>query len=308
MSMKIYIVGTGGVGGYIGGLLAKTGNDVTFVARKRNYYTIKEKGLTVKTIKENFKVKPAKVINSISKIKNPDLIIFTVKTYDTAKVAKKLAETINPNTQIVTFQNGIDNDIQIKKYKKKAKVYPGIIYTVSTKTKPGIIHQTETPLKFVHELIIGDRKNTNKPKIIKIINLFKKSKIDAVISNDIKKDLWIKFIFISAFSGITTAYRSNIGEILQNPNTKSSYKKCLKETINVAKKLKINIPNNTLKTLIKVSEKTNQKSKSSLLIDIENKRKNELESLTGKLVKLARKEKIDTPINNLIYETIKNFS
>ena len=129
--MKIYIVGTGGVGGYFGGVLAKVGNDVTFVARGENFKAIRENGLIVKSVIGNFTVKAIKVIEKISEIKNPDLIIFTVKTYDTESVAKELDFVVNGKTIIITFQNGIDNDNEIKKYIQNAQVYPGVTYVVS---------------------------------------------------------------------------------------------------------------------------------------------------------------------------------
>lgn len=88
--MKIYIVGTGGVGGYFGGKLAKAGNDVTFVSRGSFFNAMKQQGLTVKTVDGSFKINPVQVIDSIDKIVDPDLIIFSVKTYDTETVAKQL--------------------------------------------------------------------------------------------------------------------------------------------------------------------------------------------------------------------------
>ena len=98
--MKIYVVGSGAIGGYFGGLLAKAGNDVTFVARGEHYQAIKSKGLKVKSIVGDFEIKPAQVIKNISEISSPDLVIFTVKTYDTDEVAKALVPVVNKNTII----------------------------------------------------------------------------------------------------------------------------------------------------------------------------------------------------------------
>ena len=302
--MKIYIIGIGGVGGYLGGRLAKTNNNITFVARG-NYQAIKKEGLKIKSLSGSFKIKPVQVIKKISEIKNPDLIIFTVKTYDTKNVAKKLATIVNKNSQIITFQNGIDNDLEIKKYIKNISIYPGIIYTVSKKTKPNLIEQTETPQKFVKELIFGDRDKPYNSKLENIQKIFKKAGIDSKISKNIIKDLWFKYIFISAFSGMTTVCNSTIGKILDNPFTKSTYEKCIKETIKIAKAMKVNIPQNTFKIIMTISNKTNPKSKSSLLADITNKRKNEIETLNGKIVKLAKEKNINVPINEFIYGIIK---
>ena len=131
--MKIYILGSGGIGGYFGSLFAKAGLDVTFIARGENYKAIKENGLIVKSVVGNFEIKPAKVIESISKITDPDLIIFSVKTYDTEIVAKELSSVVNENTIILTFQNGVDNDIRIRKIISNTQVYPGVAYVITAK-------------------------------------------------------------------------------------------------------------------------------------------------------------------------------
>lgn len=299
--MKIYIVGSGGVGGYFGGLLAKADNDVTFVAREEHYKAIKENGLIVKSVVGDFEVKPAQVVESISEITKPDLIIFAVKTYDTDEVAKQLASVVNENTIIVTFQNGVDNDNQIKKHIKNAQVYPGSAYVISTKTKPGLIEQTGG----LRKLTFGDRNNPDNSKLKEIEKLMKEAKIDATASNDIARDLWKKYMFIAAFSGMTAICRSPIGKVLGDPLTKSLYERCVKEAISVAKAMKVNVADDALESIMTISGNTAPDSKSSLLIDVENGRRNEIETLNGTLVKFAKQYKVDTLINGLIYGAIK---
>lgn len=299
--MKIYVVGSGGVGGYFGGLLAKAGNDVTFVARGEHYQAIKENGLTVKSVAGGFEIKPTQVIESVSEIVNPDLIIFTVKTYDTDSTAKELASVVNEDTVIITFQNGVDNDNQIKKYVKNAQVYPGVAYVISTRTKPGVIEQTGG----LRKLIFGDRNNLGNPKLRELEKLMKNAGIDAIASDDITRDLWKKFMFIVAFSGVTAVCRSSIGKVLSNQLTKSLYERCLREAVVVAKAMKVNVADDAFESIMTISGNTAPDSKSSLLVDIENNRNNEIETLNGTLVRFAEENKIDVPVNDLIYGAIK---
>jgi len=302
--MKIYIVGSGGVGGYFGGLLAKADKDVTFVARGEHYQAIKNNGLTVKSVAGDFEIKPAQVIGNISEIVNPDLVIFTVKTYDTDNVAKELAPVVKDNTVIITFQNGIDNDNQIKKQIKNAQVYPGVAYVISTRTKPGVIEQTGG----LRKLIFGDRDKPDNSKLKEIEKLMKNAGIDATASDDITRDLWKKFMFIAAFSGMTAICRASIGKVLSDSLTKSLYERCLKETITVAKAMKVNVADDAFELIMTISDNTASDSKSSLLVDIENNRKNEIETLNGTLVGFAKEHKVDVPINGLIYGAIKSLS
>src|SRR6185369_7206456 len=112
--MKIAVIGTGGVGGYFGGLLAKAGNDVTFVARGEHANALKTAGLTVKSVAGDFSVKPVKIVEAVSQLEAPDLVLFTVKTYDTESVAQALNTVIHDQTVVITFQNGVENDRKIQ--------------------------------------------------------------------------------------------------------------------------------------------------------------------------------------------------
>lgn len=134
--MKVLVVGTGGVGGYFGGKLARAGNDVTFLARGEHYEAIKKRGLTVKSDEGDFTVFPANVVKDLSKIKNPEFVIFAVKTYDTEEAAEQLSKVVAMDSVVVSLQNGVDNDNVVKKY-VKAKVLPGLAYVISTKIAPG---------------------------------------------------------------------------------------------------------------------------------------------------------------------------
>lgn len=298
--MNIYVVGVGGVGGYFGGLLAKAGENVTFVCRGDHYKTIKEEGLKIKSIIGDFVISPAKVVDKISKINNPALVIFTVKTYDTENVAKELKSVISENSVVITFQNGIENDLVIKKITGSKNVYPGVAYVISARTKPGVIEQTGG----LRKLIFGDRNNNNS-SLKEVEKVMRTAGIDVSLSDDITRDLWKKYMFIVAFSGMTAVCRSPIGKVLADRTTLSLYERCVKEAIAVAKAHEVFVANDAFENIMTISKNTAPVSKSSLLVDIENGRKNEIETLNGTLVKLARNYKIDVPINELIYGAIK---
>ena len=302
--MKTYIIGSGGVGGYFGGLLAKAGNDVTFLARNEHFDQISKSGLQVKNVEEDFVVNPAKVIRSIDEMDNPDFIFFAVKTFDSVGIAKELDKVTSDKTTIITFQNGINNDEILSQNISKGKVYPGLAFVISTKTNPGIINQTGG----FRKLIFGNRSRTCIKELHHIEQMMKESGIDATYSDNITRDLWRKYIFINAFSGMTAICRSNIGKVRDDAVAFSLYEDCVKESISVAKKMKIDLPDSIFEDVIKISTSTASDSKSSLLHDIENNRNNEIEVLNGTLVKLAEKYDVDVPINKMIYGAIKLLS
>ena len=190
--MKILIVGTGGVGGFYGGLLAKAGNDVTFLARSEHFRTIQESGLHVKSKVGDFVIQPAKVVSNISQATTPDLVLFCAKTYHTEELSKSLSTIAKPETVVISLQNGIDNDEIMQRYLIDSIIVPGIAYIVSAKTAPGLIEQTAGP----RNIIFGSRNNKHKDVLDKIEKIMREAGIEANNSNQIEKNYglisWIK--------------------------------------------------------------------------------------------------------------------
>ncbi len=299
--MKTYIVGSGGIGGYVGALLATSGKDVTFVARGEHFDAIKNKGLKVKSVPGDFEVKEAKVVSRFADIKDPELIIFAVKTYDTDEIAQELSSVLDKGSVLVSFQNGVDNDERIKNHIRNGEVYPGVAYISSTKSGPGMIEQTGGPRKF----IFGDRTNPQNPKVKNVADWMREAGVDAMASSDITGELWKKYMFILTFSGMTAICRSPIGRVLGDSTTEALFKRCLIETIEVAKAMAVPVEEKAFETIMMISRNFPPDTKSSLLVDIEKRGRTEIETLTGNLVRLARKKGIDVPLNELIYGALK---
>lgn len=298
--MKIYIIGAGGVGGYFGGLMAHGGLDVTFVTRGEQYTAIKQRGLKIKSVLGDFVIEPTKVIEKISQIVDPDLIFLCVKSHDLPSIAEQLRPVITPQTIIITLENGIDNDLKVVDSLPHASVYAGIAYIISTRTEPGVISQTGG----LRKIIIGDRKKPNNSDLLSIVNLLSGAGVNIVQSSDIVQDLWKKFIYLIPFAGLTGAYRSPIGKILNNPDFRSTYEDCIREVIAVARAAKVNLPDDIFSQVIITSTNTAPESKSSLLIDIENNRTSEIDNLHGTVIKLAAELGVDTPTIKSIYDRI----
>jgi 2-dehydropantoate 2-reductase len=300
--MKYYIVGAGGIGGYFGGLMVNAGLDVTFVARGKNYKTIKEKGLQINSNSfESFHLANAKVIDGVDKIVNPNVIIFSVKTYDTEKVSKELKKVINDKTIIITFQNGVDNDERIKKILNHKHVFPGVAYILVKKSDYGVIEQTGK----MRKLIIGARDRHLNVYLKPIIEDIKTSKVETTLSEDIIKDLWEKFLYIIPLAGSTAICRSPLGKIRNDKYSMKIFEDLLKESILVATKKGINISKNIFQEKMELAKNSTPDAKSSLLIDIENNRPTEIETLHGAIVKYAKELKVPVPITELVYGSIK---
>ena len=115
-------------------------------------------------------------------------------------------------------------------------------------------------------------------------------------------------MFIVAFSGMTAICRSPIGKVLGDPVAEGLYERCAKEAIEVAHSMNISVEDRAFENIMTSSRNFPPDSKSSLLVDIENNRRTEIETLNGSLVHLANNKSIDVPVNELIYGAIKLWS
>jgi len=300
--MKIYIIGSGGVGGYLGAVLAKNRNDVTFLARGEHYRAIKKNGIKIESTEGAFKICPAQVIDNVSDIACPDLVIFAVKTYDTDVVARELSKVVNKDTVVITFQNGIDGDEQIKRYIRNTNVYPGVAYVLSTRISPGVINQINKSPR----LIFGSKSVFGVPELKRIKEIMCEAKIDAVVSDNIVKDLWDKFILITSFISVTAIRRKPINKVFTNLSKRSLFRECINESIKIAKAEKIDITDDMSGVIMSRFCEISPSAKPSLFMDVDKEHKSEIEKLNGTLIKLAKKHNINVPINQLAYKTIKS--
>ena len=149
--MKIAIMGAGAIGAYVGARLAQAGHHVSLIARGAHLNAIREHGLTIES--------PLGAINGlrIPATDDPwdigvvDVVIFTVKLWDTEAAAKAMQPLIGPHTRVVTLQNGIDSVAAISRHVAKHQVVGGVIYLFAVIDRPGVIRNSGG----VHKMIVG---------------------------------------------------------------------------------------------------------------------------------------------------------
>jgi 2-dehydropantoate 2-reductase len=140
--MRIAVVGSGGTGGYFGGLLARAGEEVTFIARGAHLESLRLRGLTVKSrLAGNFTL-PVRATDTPSEVDPVDLILFCVKTYDTDTAAHTIRPLIGADTMLLSLQNGVDNAERIAKIAGHEAGLGAVAYVVSAMEEPGVIAQT----------------------------------------------------------------------------------------------------------------------------------------------------------------------
>jgi len=299
--MNILVVGPGAVGGYFGGMLAKAGENVTFLAKEAYYNALTPAGLRIKSFKGDFSSK-VHAIKGPSEIGNMDLILMCVKSYDTEATAHQIKNNIDENTVVLSLQNGIDNTEKIGSILGRDNVIAGVVLLLAEVVSPWEIHHYSRS-----EIVMGETNNNVSSGLKKIVDVFNNANILCSITNNIQKEQWKKLIWNTAFNPLTTLTRSTPKELLSVPETELIVRKIMMETLNVANKIGINIDGNIVNGHIESTRKLDN-SKTSMLQDLVKGKRLEIDAINGAVIAKGKEAGIPTPYNDILYSLLKHLS
>jgi len=297
--MKIAIIGTGGVGGYFGGKLAKAGFDVTFLARGEHLKAIQQNGLMVKSILGDFKIDDVKSTDNISAIGSVDLIILGVKAWQVKQLGHELRLIIKSNTMVLPLQNGVMAAEELCEYINPENIINGLCRIISKIESPGVINH----FGFEPIIIFGELNNAQTDRIGLIKSIFDKAEINSKISHDILSDLWKKLIGICV-SGLLAVTKSSYGELRELKETRQLMIELLTEIFNLSQKIGIMVDQDIVTKTMMLIDSLPYESTASLTRDVWEGKPSEIEYQNGAVVKLAEKYGIDVPVNRFVYYSI----
>lgn len=295
--MKIAILGTGGVGGYFGALLAKAGHDVTFMARGSHLQAIKDHGLSVKSPHGDFMIHPAKVTDSPKDIGAVDYVIVAVKHYQLSGAVSSLPQLIDQGTTVVPLLNGIDAHEHIIQVVGPRPVVGGYCSLVSMIEAPGIIrHETR-----LHRIELGELDGAKTERVENLIQAWKSCGVEAIHADNIFVAIWTKFLFISSFGGISSLCRTTLGEMMETPQTCELLRQAMEEVKKLAHQQGIILAENVVQSTMTFLEGIESSATSSMQRDVAAGRPFELEAFSGTIVRLGRQHGVQTPVHDIVY-------
>lgn len=302
--MKIAVIGAGGVGGYFGGRLAESGNDVWFVARGRHLEEMKRCGLKVKSRLGDMLIKPVNATDHSATIGPVDLVMIAVKLADTDAAIAAAKPLLGPDTAVVSLQNGIEAVERLTASFGKARVLGGVCHIAAMIGGPGIVLHTGTMAR----MTIGETDGRMSPRLAAIEAAAKAAKIDFIATPEIEKAIWHKFVFLSSFSGITALTRLPKGPIMAEPETRALFHAALAEAVAVARARGVKLDDDLAEKLLSFAESLPDDMKSSMLGDLERGARLELPWLSGTVAKLGAALGVPTPTHKVIYQALKPYA
>src|ERR1044072_5399371 len=295
--MRITVFGTGGVGGYFGGRLARAGEHVTFIARGEHLRAIKENGLKIDSTDGDFLIYPANATDNVSEVGDTDLVILGVKAWQVPEAARAIKPIVGANTTVLPLQNGVEAVPQLVAALGHDHIIGGLCRIVSFVVEPGHIRHAG----FTPTILIGELDNQRTDRIVNIEQVFKRAGLEITIAADIQVALWTKFLFIASFSGVGAMANAHAIVIRSDPKWRGQILKAMDEIYTLAHARGINLPPNSIDTVMAAVHALPEDATSSMQRDIAAGKPSELEAQNGAVVRMAQEIGVNVPTHALIY-------
>jgi len=295
---KIAVVGAGAVGGYFGGMLARAGAPVVMIGRPPYVEAVNKDGLLLDTLhfKESVRVQAA---TELEAARGAGVILFCVKTTDTAAAARALAPLLSPQAIIISMQNGVDNAEQIR-VASGIDALGAVVYVAASVLQPGTVKHVGRG-----DLVIGPQNPTTE----RIAALFERAKVPCRISDNIEGELWTKLTWNCALNVISALGRAKYGQIAANEDARKLVADLVDEVLAVARAANIHPPGledpkAALAGALSVAAQMSE-ALSSTAQDMQRHKRTEIDSLNGYISRRGSALGVPTPVNQALYTLIK---
>jgi 2-dehydropantoate 2-reductase len=295
---KVAVVGAGAVGGYFGGMLVRAGVPVVMIGRASFVEAVERGGLRIDSVHFEETVHP-EASTELAAAAGADVVLFCVKTTDTVKVAKKLAELLPKDSLIVSMQNGVNNAEEISAA-AGIDALPAVVYVAASVPAPGTVKHLGRG-----DIVVGPENERTR----RVAQIFNAAKIPCRISENIEGELWTKLVWNCALNAISALGRVTYGEILASPDAKKLVEAAVYETLNVARAKGIHPPGlddpqAAIAGSYKIAEQMSA-TRSSTAQDLMRGKHTEIDSLNGFVARVGAQLGVPTPVNHALYTLVK---
>ncbi|HVC45319.1 MAG TPA: ketopantoate reductase family protein [Candidatus Binataceae bacterium] len=297
--MKILVMGAGAVGAYFGARLQQSGHDVVFCARGDNLRALRSAGLSFASFQGDFTL-------AVTATAEPrefapyDLILFCVKSYDTAAAASALAGCLAQGGAILTVQNGVENEAILAAALGRAAVLTGNARIGAELIAPGhIVHRTGGVIEF------GELDGGDSARARHLAEVFRGAGIFGQLSLHVMAIRWEKLLWNAAFNTVATLTRRNVGALLDDPDAAALLRTLMNEIAAVATAEGFAQGDAEVEAQFTRSRASLREVRPSTLQDFERGKPLEYEALSGAVVRLARRHALATPHMDAVHALMR---
>ena len=299
--MRIAVVGTGAVGGYFGGRLAESGEEVVFIARGETLEALRSEGLRIDSEEnESILIQPAEATDEPAAVGTVDVVVLGVKAWQVPEAARAMKPLIGSATSVLPLQNGVDAPAQLAEVLGEEHVLGGVAK---------ILAKVDAPAQIRHiglrpAISFGELDDRRSDRVLALKEILERAQIKADIPDNIQAAMWEKFMLICAASGVGAITRMPMGAIRTVPETRQMLEGVIEEIRTVALARQIPVADDAVDRVMEFFDSLPAESTSSMQRDILAGRPSELAAQNGAVVRLGEESGVDTPLNRFIFYSL----
>jgi 2-dehydropantoate 2-reductase len=302
--MRIAVIGAGGVGGAFGAALAKSGQDVTFVARGAHLAAMRERGLKVLGPRGDILLDRVQATDDPASIGPVDYVLFCVKLWDVESAGAAIRPLVGPGTAVIPLQNGIDASERLSPILGKDAVMGGVAQISATIAEPGVIRQTGTFMR----LVFGELSGRPSQRGAAFHTLCQGAGFDSANTNAIVTALWEKFVLLATNSSVVALTRLPFGKLRDDPDVFALFEKGVAEATAVGRARGVDLPADIEARSLQNTRNLPGEMMPSMANDLLRGNRLELPWLAGKVVALGRELRVPTPTYDVMYAALKPYA
>jgi 2-dehydropantoate 2-reductase len=299
VTLRVAVLGAGAVGSYYGARLADGGADVTLIARGRQLDALRATGLRI-VEPEGTREYRLDATDDPAEIGPVDVVLFTVKSYDTTDAAARLGPLLGGKTAVISLQNGIDNEDRIAAVIGLQHVVGGAAYILGAVKEPGVVDAAGP-----RSIVIGELAGPPSDRVRAIRDVGAAAGLEVGIADDIRAALWEKYTLLVAFSAMTGTVRLPIGAIRDAPAAKAMLRALMTEVWAVGRAAGVTLADGLVDQEMNRLLSQHDGATTSLYHDLVTGHRMELEALQGAAIRIGRDYGVPTPNLDAAYAILQ---
>ncbi len=258
-------------------------------------------GLTIENEPQgNIHVPSVKAAADPAEVGPVDVVILSVKLWDTEDAARAIAPMVGPSTGVLSLQNGVVKDDILREFFPASQVMGGVGYVATHISRPGVIHQVGT----MQRIVLGEYDGRASERARFLHEALVKAGVKAELSGDVRRAIWEKYVFLVGLSATTTTMRKPLGPIRSNAQSRGFLLDVMREVVAVGRALGVDLPPDFAEQRLAFADTLPVDMTSSMHHDLEGGNRLEVKWLSGGVVDLGRKAGVPTPANRAVCDIL----
>ena len=291
--MRIGIVGAGGVGAYFAALLDGRDHQITLLDRGEHVRALRDDGVVVRSRGRGELRAHLPATDDPASVGPVDLVLYSVKTYDNATAIPSMRPLINPDTTIVTLQNGVGNVEQLVAEYGEAAVLGGPLVGGGTRVAPGVIEHVLPPESEYIDL--GALVPASRARAIAVRDVLAPTGMQVNVVDDIQTTLWKKLLAMASLASVGCLTRAITADWRDHPATRGLYARLVGEAAAVGRAEGLAIDEVTVEATLAAPDKLGPAHRTSMAADLERGHRLEVEAIQGEVVRRAQRHGVAVP-------------